>query len=1846
MNTRRFPGAAIGIVTNLNDPEQQGRVKVRFPWMHESEESFWARIRASQAGKSRGNFIRPELGDEVLLMFERGDPNQGFIVGVLWNGQDEPPGPGNPDGKNDHKFFQSRSDHQLIFNDGSDGGFIEVHDCKSRLHTKFDVPGKHIHWLADSGTITLRAPKGKIRMECVDFVLKSTKDTSIQVAKAHEIKVGGTRSYQADMLSQAAGNSLSISTPSLAISCKLYNQSSGSTSVSVGSVNAEIKPKLELEFKGPVTRTVSGQASFKVDSFRTENGGPSGPLNLSGATLDLKAKERLILRAGGPLNLQAGAAQISATQIFMGKGAQDGQAVEPASLVQMLAGCISLNPGTFTFPTTRNLDVLMGLDYHSVAPTPPIMPAPFPFMPHGFINPICIDTKPTVLVAGTPVAGVGATAVGIHIPVYPAPWTPIPITPRGAITGAIVASALPAIIAAGSLALGMISAAMGGADPRGVLMAGADSPSGAAQQWFTRAFPQFSSFGAFMGLLAGLLPYPIANGSMTIGAPNVLAEDAPMSMGAMPFANTCSDIPIIPNAMAMASSPVLVGIDLKGVVDQLVMQAIFGGIAMGAGKLASKVGQQRPRRLQGGDPPELKNSRFGIDADSSPRRPQSDCDAVGHPVDPATGTLFDKQLDLKLDGPLPLKIERNYNSRAALESWGGSCGIGWRLNLEAYLSLHRKDRKSEPYWLLHDGELRIRRLPWLKNFGDWHQEKGEKIEFCRADDLLWDLRDREGLTWRFEQHQSFNARLIAYFDRYGNSITLHYDSAEAHHPDGITDSLGRFLRLNYDERDLLQEIKLERRREHWCPQTLRSYRYDAQGRLIETHGPDEHPHRFLYDERNLLTHEREIGGYLWRFHYDPLGRVSTTYGEDLHAWAELEYQPGVTIVSDWAARKTFYEHDEAGQRIKLLDPEGGLVEREFDEEGQLVLESDALGNTTEFEYDEGGRLIKKTLPNGGVYSWRFDRRGWLVEEVDPCKATTFYTRDIRGDAIRIKHPDGRETLSRFNEQGQLIAQVKPDTSEHSYRYEEGLLIEEIHDGISTFHSYDEFGRRIRSESQEQQTLFRYSKGWRLIEQVEPDKSFRTWGYTPKGKVSSLRERDGGEWKSCYDPMGRFTARYSPEGRVLKTERGLNGLYSSHQDGEGRGYFYEYDARDLLSRHRRDDGIDEQYERDLSGALIEIRYSDESWKRFENDEMGQPLFIGTRSGIRQEFKRDKLGRVLEAIEFAPDVPKRQEQAKPSPGEICVRFIRDTKGRVREEIAPHGRVSLDLYRGRRRALRFSDCAFHMERSSSGECRRIISPEDQFELNNGDVSGEELQFRQTSEGWALFGVDGLAIAQLKQVDYGEKYDESFLYLGKEFNHLQVSFDQDGNLLDEIDQSGNRIFPGASYGAAQLLKEDALGPLSYDARGRLSSWESEEGSFSLLWDDHERLREISCPDGRIIFYRYDALNRLIERRSDPVYGPSQISTFLWLENQLVAEDRSDGTQLRYLHLEPEDYSPWGAWHIDPQGARFLRFYADQRGAIRLVSDQRGVPYWVGHYSSYGECRFQDRGLDQRLRLMGMWSDPEVPLYYNRFRWYSPIWGRYISPDPIGVSGGLNPYSYASGDPIRRVDPLGLHDEPGTTPKTDTVEPQTVKSTEPPDTSKIDGGSSSPVQDGYPPRTETARNEAKNVVSAANEISSPKKRKVVTVLTHEDGTVSVGVSGKPGKKSDQFAHTLQKKLNDKHKQDVSRETGLKQKDVPDKYRVSGDSMPTTNLVEGKDGNIPGVCGEPKAVDASNGHDSPVTGSDTRWRGDGDNPYPYTGDNLPNNDGSPSSVEPSQMDPCPTCGHPNNVKEYMDHANK
>jgi uncharacterized protein involved in type VI secretion and phage assembly len=127
----RWYGAFPALVTDINDPDGLGRVKISLPWSPDTaggRYETWARLATFMAGKNRGSWFIPDVDDEVLIVFEGGDPRRPYVIGSLWNGTDTPPESMDGAGKNFKKVLRSRNGVKLTMddNDGREQFILET----------------------------------------------------------------------------------------------------------------------------------------------------------------------------------------------------------------------------------------------------------------------------------------------------------------------------------------------------------------------------------------------------------------------------------------------------------------------------------------------------------------------------------------------------------------------------------------------------------------------------------------------------------------------------------------------------------------------------------------------------------------------------------------------------------------------------------------------------------------------------------------------------------------------------------------------------------------------------------------------------------------------------------------------------------------------------------------------------------------------------------------------------------------------------------------------------------------------------------------------------------------------------------------------------------------------------------------------------------------------------------------------------------------------------------------------------------------------------------------------------------------------------------------------------------------------------------------------------------------------------------------------------------------------------------------------------------------------------------------------------------------------------------------
>ena len=144
LERNRLYGAYPAQVIDIKDPDDQGRVKIKLPWSPDPGDGsyqVWARLAVLMAGNNRGTWFIPDPNDEVLVVFEGGDPRRPHVIGMLWNGQDAPPETMDSAGNNFRKTIRSRNGVEIVIDDTGGSESITLQTPGGQMVTLKDGPG-------------------------------------------------------------------------------------------------------------------------------------------------------------------------------------------------------------------------------------------------------------------------------------------------------------------------------------------------------------------------------------------------------------------------------------------------------------------------------------------------------------------------------------------------------------------------------------------------------------------------------------------------------------------------------------------------------------------------------------------------------------------------------------------------------------------------------------------------------------------------------------------------------------------------------------------------------------------------------------------------------------------------------------------------------------------------------------------------------------------------------------------------------------------------------------------------------------------------------------------------------------------------------------------------------------------------------------------------------------------------------------------------------------------------------------------------------------------------------------------------------------------------------------------------------------------------------------------------------------------------------------------------------------------------------------------------------------------------------------------------------------------------
>lgn len=1143
--------------------------------------------------------------------------------------------------------------------------------------------------------------------------------------------------------------------------------------------------------------------------------------------------------------------------------------------------------------------------------------------------------------------------------------------------------------------------------------------------------------------LGGPFPKPVGNeDEVFMGSATVKADDAPFTFTALPSLS-CQDVGMIAPIRAKkpkksygmllplsnvisipAGLPVLVGgpptIDIVG----LAMAGAFAALGALAKKLRSlQKGSKRIKKISDAIHKKANKimDKLGVPPNIRNKIHKGICAVTGHPVDVVTGKLMADFIDFELPGDIPFRWLRTWFSTS---TYVGSLGNGWHHNYDTRLieegravAIRMEDGRGIAFPALREGEISFNRQEELKLF--------------RQNNDYY-LEDKEGLIKIFRRLAPTESQfLLIKIKRLDLDSKINFYYSPDLYLSKVVDSSDRIITFHYEE--FLKKI---------CVGSHNG----TESQVLVTYGYEESNLTTIRDamscvskleyQSNLLVKETNKNGLSFYFEYDKSGidaKCLRTWGDGGLYYRELIYEDTQTVVTDSCGARTTYIHNGVLPTI-IIDPysnrseitynnfyqitclknnNGAAIHFQYDERGNLLTQTFPDSTEKNFTYNEKDRLIEFTNEIGAKWTWDYDETQRIRRYRDPTgNELHYFYKDSK--LTKIRNQFSAETHYRYDTAGNLVDKIDPNGARYSWKFDWlGNLIAESDPNHSiTYHRYNLMGRRIESKIPDGNHLhFFYDAEGNLIYANDKFESLKL-DYIGLGKIAAVSHGNS-SIKFEYDKEERLIAFSETLNTSHHYHLGLKGEVLQEIDSMGRKTEFVYDVEQQLSELHRTDGSTVKYGYDTRGRTTSIVYDD----------------------LREEFTYRADGYLLEA---------RNNHSK-----VC--YKRDMAGRVLEELQGAESVALNYDLEGRITKVFSSLGADQEISYdiAGNMSRVKYHGTWIESREYDHQGNLLKRSLPCNLTCNWNFDkvGRPVLQKISSDTRELLAKAY-HWGVNDRLLETKVASGDSIRFEYNSNGNPVTESSDGGLSQVRVIDALGNCygnhamndrvydscgallhgvldhnrefinRLDSLGRVKEKIIDRNSKHLTWNSAGHLsayRDNNCS----VSYKYDALGRRIEK----VVG-NTVTQYLWAGDSLLHEWQSDPVNDSENHSMITWYSEPGRFSVlaKVQNNQFYSIVSNNSDAPIYAFDADGHEVWGAKYNLWGAASVtKGKNNFVPFRKPGQYLDVETGFYYNRFRYFDPDFGLYLSPDPLGKSGA-NPtdYAYVS-NPLIENDCMGL---------------------------------------------------------------------------------------------------------------------------------------------------------------------------------------------------------------------------------
>jgi len=935
---------------------------------------------------------------------------------------------------------------------------------------------------------------------------------------------------------------------------------------------------------------------------------------------------------------------------------------------------------------------------------------------------------------------------------------------------------------------------------------------------------------------------------------------------------------------------------------------------------------------------------------------------AGDPIDLRTGRFTYDETDIAIADVLPLTVGRNYRpSDHVKREFGVGTAAGFMYRLS------QRNNYAQMQLVLPNGvPLTFSQSSGSGAYGVWrysgkHGLSGATIAYDSTNGSQYLLTMRDGAKMTFEAH-SLN-RIKTLQDRYGNLIEYQYDAGLVSR---ILSPNGRYIELNYDTQNRVTSA-VDPLGTSW------RYEYNPQGMLSAVIYPDNTARRYGYKSYGTSTTKHS---YLTEIHDQRGNRLL------LNEYEENDAPDGTPQTTGRVVKQTLA--DGAVYLLEYNHVLGNTV-------GTLVTHPD--GSKRRVQFDGGLYPVSDTLAFGTSlaqeYKFERDSEGRVVAKVDPLGRRTEYEYDGGGQVIRTEHLAGTaaavESYSAFGSDGQLASLTDALGRTTRYDYSQGCLVKVTTPlGQSIQLTCNTAGQHESITDPMSNTSVAYYHGGELVAVRDAMGRGVTYRHDALGRSVASEDASGGISRVEYDRQGQIVKAVSADGGSTEVAYDPNGNVTDVLLPHQAGITYEYDARDRLIKRIDSLGQIERWTYD--GLSRPTSYTDRRGYTVRNlyDLLGRRVSVTYHDG-----------RTVKSTYDSGDRPLTMEDSASG----TVAWAYDLLDRVIQVSSQQGTVSYSYDIVGRRVAMMAD-AQAVVHYTYDEGDRLIRQQQGSEI-------VEFSYDEASRM--------TAVALPNQVKGAYVYNASNLLTGlawtkggQTLGDLGYGYDARGRMVAQVGTFAPKHLPAASTGHNsfddnQRQTQYNGQALTYDANGNLTS----DGMRTFEWNARNELVRVAEAGAVVAEYRYDAIGRRVGKFE----GGVDVS---FLYDGLSAVQEGTGAAKNPV------FSGSG---IDQRFARNLSgersyFLTDHLGSTRALVDYDGNVLVSYDYDPYGGQAGED--FSNPYQYTGRELDA-TGLYYYRGRYYHAGMGRFISEDPIGLNGGVNTYSYVTGNPLGEVDPLGL---------------------------------------------------------------------------------------------------------------------------------------------------------------------------------------------------------------------------------